>query len=187
MQVRRWLRLQLIRVGSIRTAKRENAGASGGRLSNLTKRGVAGMELFTQPLSPYSAMMKHVRTTLGVPFVERDVVGDREARKEFWQMGASLLPVLRSQDTVSEGFHPQKLRGVLLEQYGVVTSVWVDGLIHARLHRLVPWANARKIFVMSPINGASEKSAPTTSRAPSARHGERTLILDMRADSRSRE
>jgi len=42
------------------------------------------MEVFIQPLCPYSYALKHLLTGLGVAFVERNIVTDSEARKAFF-------------------------------------------------------------------------------------------------------
>ncbi len=110
------------------------------------------LELFTQPLCPYSRILKHVLNILDVPFIERDIVSDREARKDFVHTGSKILPVLRDQNVVIEGFHPEKLRYYLYARYGIVMPRWVDDLAVHRFHHLVTQSTSSTIFVVSPLS-----------------------------------
>lgn len=51
------------------------------------------LEVFTQPLCPYSYALKHLLTGHGVAFVEQDIVTNPEARKAFFQLRAPVVPV----------------------------------------------------------------------------------------------
>jgi len=111
------------------------------------------IELFTQPLCPYSLMTKHILRSVNLSYVERNIVSDREALKDFIRTKSAILPVLRIDDDVLVGFNPAKLLRLLYRHYGVVTPVWTDSLVNQSFHRLIVPSSPRSIFLISGPTG----------------------------------
>jgi hypothetical protein len=94
-------------------------------------------------------MVKHVLNHLNIPFIERDIVSDLEARRDFMRTGSKILPVLRDHNVVIEGFNSHKLRRLLHHRYGLAMPLWVDHLAVPRFHKLISQPSPYTIFVMS--------------------------------------
>lgn len=106
------------------------------------------LELYTQPLCPYSQMLKYILKVNNIPFIEHDIVSDIEARKDFIATKSKILPVARIADVVIEGFNVNLLRKAVSQHFGISLPLWTNDLSHYPLHKLIQQPSKKKIFVL---------------------------------------
>jgi hypothetical protein len=93
-------------------------------------------------------MLKHILKVHNIPFIERDIVSDIEARKDFMRTKSKILPVIRISDGVIEGFNANKLRQLVKQHFGILLPTWINDLSRYPLHKLIQRPSNKTIFVM---------------------------------------
>lgn len=69
--------------------------------------------VYTQPGCAPCAASKRKLTKLGIPFTEKDVSVDFEAREEIISLGFQQTPVVKAGDEIWAGYHPDKISNIL--------------------------------------------------------------------------